>query len=130
MKVLVVNDERATANSIAEILDQNGHNALPLCKAVEAVEHAEKLTFDVALIGLMMTGVDLADRLRELMPRCTIVLVFGEPTLGIAKRLRSDFNYLSESFKTDDLLKKLREIAAQCGLAHEEMVFSDSPKQL
>jgi DNA-binding NtrC family response regulator len=115
MKVLVVDDERAAANSIAEALCRSGHHVLPLYSAIEAVEHAEHLTFDVALIRLN-TGpclTDLGDQLRKLMPRSKMILVFGEPVLGIARELRNDFDYLPKSFKTKDLLKKLEEISVQ-----------------
>jgi DNA-binding NtrC family response regulator len=120
MKILVVDDERAAANSIAEVLRRNGHQALPLYNAVEAVEHAEHLTFDVALITrrLGQSFLDLGGHLQKLMPRCKMIFVLNPGILwfaqGLLKRgLVKEFDYLPESFKTEDLLKKLEEISVQ-----------------
>jgi DNA-binding response OmpR family regulator len=92
MKVLVVNDERNTANSIAELLRRNGHHALPLSSAIEAVEHAEVLTFDVALVERKLNNsfLELGDYLQKLMPRCRLVIVLDPFIIpfaqGFAKR--------------------------------------------
>ena len=119
MKVLVVHDERTTANSIAETLHRNGHHALPLHSAVEAVEHAEELTFDVALITRRPehSFMDLGDHLLRLMPQCKIIFALSPDILwfaqGLLKRgVVTEFEYLPESFKTEELLKRLGEIAA------------------
>ena len=136
MKVLVVNDERATADSLAEILHRNGHHVLPLYDAVEAMDLAEHLTFDVALIArkLGQSFLDLGDGLQKMMPRCNIVFVLDPGIIWFARGLLKhglvkEFEYLPESFKTEDLLKKLGEIASQRSLHQIETVFSDSPEQ-
>lgn len=120
MKVLVVSDERATANSIAEVLRLNAHHVLPLSDAIEAIEHAEELAFDVALIARSRgrSFLELGDYLQELMPRCRLIFVLDPFIIpfaqGFAKRgLMNEFEYLPESFKTDDLLRKLEEIPSQ-----------------
>lgn len=75
MNILVVSDEQTTSNSIAEILHRNGYQALPLYSAVEAVEHAEKLAFDVVLVTGKLNGsfLELGDYLKKLMPRCRLI---------------------------------------------------------
>jgi DNA-binding NtrC family response regulator len=131
MKVLVVHDERTTADSIAEVLGRNGHHVLPLYSAVEALEDAEHLTFDVALIRLR-TGpsvFDLGDWLRECMPRCKVILVVSLRVMAIAEALRGDFEYLPVSFKTRDLSEKVKELASHRPFQQGETIFSNSPEQ-
>ncbi len=124
MKVLVINDERATADSLAEILHRNGHHVLPLYDAVEAMDLAEHLTFDVALIArkLGQSFLDLGDGLQKMMPRCNIIFVLDPGIIWFAQGLLKhglvkEFEYLPESFKTQRSLHQI------------ETVFSDSPEQ-
>ena len=135
MKILVVHDERATANSIAEVLRRNGHHVLPLCNTVEAVEHAECLTFDAALITRRQgtSFFELGDYLHKLMPRCKLIFVVNPDILwfaqGVVDRgMVGDFGFLPEGFKIEDLLKRLGEIALEGSSQPSEVVFSDSAK--
>jgi hypothetical protein len=88
MKVLVVHEERTTANAISEVLRRNGHHTLPLYDAFEAVEHAEALNFDVAILGTMRaTEVALGKTLRESMPRCKVVRCLERKWAGLYRAL-------------------------------------------
>jgi DNA-binding NtrC family response regulator len=136
MKVLVVHDERAAANSIAEILYRNGHGSLPLYSLVDVIEHAEELAFDVALITRRpnQSFLDLGDYLQKLMPQCKIIFALGPDILWLAQGLLKrgivkEFEYLPGSFKTADLLQKLAEIESQCALHRKATVFSGSAEK-
>jgi hypothetical protein len=138
MKVLVVHDERPTAISIAEALHRNGHPALPICSAVEALEHAEYMSFDVAVLGLWgPSEVPLGRLLRELMPHCKVIRCVGRCIAGIMRALDAEFEYLAmdlnrrnvarntsnptnprghrpiHTFKVKELLDQLEEIRVQ-----------------
>ena len=65
MNVLVVHQDRAIAEELAGILREYGFNALPLSRSLDALEHVERLRFDVALLSTEMTGVALAEVLRH-----------------------------------------------------------------
>ena len=111
VKILVVDDERAIANYLAIFLCRHGHRALPLYDQTEALEHAAMLIFDLALVGIVMPGISglkLADRLRELMPACRIVLVDILDTVEKVRLLRKDFDYLACPFEAEELLTKLQ----------------------
>jgi DNA-binding NtrC family response regulator len=89
MKILVVNDERAAANSIAEALRRNGHQTLPLYDAIEAVEHAEHFAFDVAILGTPRSSTwdALASAIRELMPHCKVIRCVERRWAGLMRAL-------------------------------------------
>lgn len=131
MRILVVSDGRATTDSIAEALRRNGHQALPLYNAIEAVEHSEELAFDVAILGLpcWRSEDSLARALRESMPRCKVVRCVERKWAGLYRALDAEFGYLAmdkkrgrpvkrasqprHTFKTEELLEQLDEIRVQ-----------------
>jgi len=80
--VLVVDDESAIADTLAEILNRTGYAAIPVYTAEDALETAlvmppELLITDVVLPG--ESGVDLAIKVRRIFPDCRILLFSGQP---------------------------------------------------
>jgi hypothetical protein len=131
MRVLVISDERPTADSFAEALRQSGHQVLALYSAIEAVEHAEELAFDVAILGTPWwpSGESLAKTLRKLMPSCKVVRCAERRWAEFVSALDAEFNCLAmdkkrgrpvkrasqprHTFKADELLEQLDEIRVQ-----------------
>jgi hypothetical protein len=71
---------------------------LPLYNAIEAVEHAEHLAFDAALIRQRPEGsfMFLGNYLQKLMPQCKLIFVLGLAVIWLAQGLVKDFDYLPE----------------------------------
>jgi DNA-binding response OmpR family regulator len=116
MKILIVDDEPTIANYLAILLCQQGHRVLPLNDQAEALEHAAMLTFDLALVGIVMpgmSGLELGDRLRKLVPACKIVLMDTLSTVEKVRQLRNDLEYLACPFETPELLRKLECVEQQ-----------------
>jgi DNA-binding NtrC family response regulator len=138
MKILVVNDERAAANSVAEILRRDDHEALPLYDTIEAVEHAEHLSFDAALVTIRQgtSFFELGECLQKLMPRCRLIFVVNPDILwfvqGVVDKgiIAGNFSFLPEGFKNEDVLKKLWEVGCAESSQQRKTVFSDTSKQL
>lgn len=79
-QVLVVDDEHTVADSLGMILDISGFQATVCYSGEEAVEVAGTKQFaflisDVVMDG--MNGVDASIAIRELHPKCRILLVSG-----------------------------------------------------
>src|ERR1700677_600375 len=79
--VLVVDDESAIADTLAEILTRSGYTAVPAYDAEDALETAllmppELLISDVLLPG--MSGIELAVTVRRIFPDCKILLFSGQ----------------------------------------------------
>ena len=75
--VLVVDDESAIADTLAEILALSGYAAMPVYDGEEALETAllmppELLITDVMLPG--MSGIELAIQMRRIFPDCGVLL--------------------------------------------------------
>lgn len=111
LRVLVVDDEEAIANSVAAILTQHHCEVRTAYDAKGAIRMAEQfrpqaLVSDVSLPG--MGGIDLAVIVREQLPACKVLLIsgvvesFGE--LERAMRQGYVFNVLPKPLMPNQLL--------------------------
>ena len=109
--VLVVDDESAIADTVAEILSRSGYAAMTAYDAEEALETAlmtppEMLITDVVLPG--MSGIELAIKMRRMFPDCKILLFSGQAAtvdlLSAANGAGHHFNLLHKPIHPKDLL--------------------------
>jgi DNA-binding NtrC family response regulator len=110
MKILVVHQERAVADTLAESLRNQGHRVLPLYCPFDALNHfLEVIQFDVALISICLvglTGEELADvfRIKVFQPNCRVILFGFEDVVESMKARRPEFEYLEMPFENEALL--------------------------
>jgi CheY-like chemotaxis protein len=114
--VLVVDDESAIADTLAQILTMSGYAAMPVYDGEEALETAllmppELLITDVMLPG--MSGIELAITIRRIFPDCRVLLFSGQAAttdlLTSAKRSGHEFTLLSKPVYPTDLLRRVSE---------------------
>ena len=114
-KVLVVDDERVIADTLAMILNQSGFEAQPVYSGEKAVELAA--TFQPAMlisdvIMADLNGIDAAIRVRALLPSIKILLFSGQAaTADLLEKARAqgyEFEILAKPVHPQDLLNKLR----------------------
>lgn len=114
-RVLVADDERVIADTLAIILNQSGFEARAVYSGEKAVELAadfkpEMLISDVIMGGL--SGVDAAIRIREALPQVKILLFSGHAAtsdlLEGARRQGLEFEILAKPVHPQDLLARLR----------------------
>lgn len=110
-RILVVDDEWVTADSLSEILRNNGYPTQTAYDGTGALQTAllsppELVITDVVLPG--MSGVELAITLKSVYPDCKILLCSGHASTP--ELLRSphcapyDFTLLSKPVRPNDLL--------------------------
>jgi DNA-binding response OmpR family regulator len=83
--VLLVDDEREFATTLAERLCLRGYEARAACSADEALAAAAAAAPDVVLLDLNLPGVrgvELLMTLRRLLPRAEIILLTGHLDLS------------------------------------------------
>jgi len=114
-KVLVADDERVIADSLAMILNQSGFEARAVYSGEAALELApafrpDMLISDVIMAGL--NGIDAAIRVRELLPKIKILLFSGQAaTADLLEKARHnghEFEILAKPVHPQDLLTRLR----------------------
>jgi CheY-like chemotaxis protein len=114
-KVLVVDDERVIADTLAMILNQSGFQAQPIYSGEGAVELASTFEPDMLISDVIMAdlnGIDAAIRIRELLPKIKILLFSGQAAtadlLDNARKQGYEFEILAKPVHPQDLLNKLR----------------------
>lgn len=114
-KVLVADDERVIADTLAMILNQSGFQAKVAYSGEKALELAAEfqpnmLISDVIMAGL--NGIDAAIKIRELLPNIKILLFSGQAaTADLLEKARErgyEFEILAKPVHPQDLLAKLR----------------------
>jgi DNA-binding NtrC family response regulator len=84
-RLLVVDDERVIANTLAIIFSQAGFEAKAVYSAEEALQLLEDWIPQFAIIDVSlpaMNGVDLAIRLKAENPECQLILFSGHGASG------------------------------------------------
>ncbi len=79
-RVLVVDDDAAVGQSLADLLALEGLEARVVHGYQEALEALSQFVPDVAFVDLVLAdgaGVDLAGRLKERVPACRVVVMSG-----------------------------------------------------
>jgi len=117
--VLVVDDERVIADTLAIILSRSGFATFTAYNGTSALELARivspaLLISDVVMPG--MTGVELAIALGELVPNCKVLLFSGQAAtadlLREARESGHDFTTLSKPVHPTDMLRRISECLA------------------
>jgi CheY-like chemotaxis protein len=114
-KVLVADDERVIANTLAIILQHAGFEALAVYRGEEAVELARTFQPDILIsdvVMAMMTGIEAAIQICTVLPACRILLFSGQADtadlLEDARQRNYDFDLLAKPIHPLVLLNKLR----------------------
>jgi CheY-like chemotaxis protein len=114
-KVLVVDDERVIADTLAMILNQSGFEARAVYSGEKAVELAASFTPDMLITDVIMAdlnGIDAAIMIRALLPRIKILLFSGQAaTADLLEKARAkgyEFEILAKPVHPQDLLSRLQ----------------------
>ena len=114
-KVLVADDERVIADTLAMILNQSGFNARAVYSGENALELASTFEPDMLFSDVIMddlNGIDAAIRIKALLPRIKILLFSGQAaTADLLEKARTqgyEFEILAKPVHPQDLLTKLR----------------------
>ena len=114
-RILVADDERVIADSLAMILNQSGFDARAVYSGEKAVEVAAAFEPDMLISDVIMadlTGIDAAIRMRALLPKIKILLFSGQAaTADLLEKARAkgyEFEILAKPVYPQDLLAKLR----------------------
>jgi len=114
-KVLVADDERVIADTLAMILNQSGFDARAVYSGEKAVEQASAFAPDMLITDVIMAdlnGIDAAIMIRSLLPKIKILLFSGQAaTADLLEKAREkghEFEILAKPVHPQDLLNRLR----------------------
>lgn len=114
-KVLVADDERVIADTLAMILNQSGFDARAVYSGEKALELASTFQPDMLISDVIMAdlnGIDAAIRIRAILPGIKILLFSGQAaTADLLEKARDggyEFDILAKPVHPQDLLNRLR----------------------
>lgn len=115
LNLLVVDDERLIADSLAWILNLRGFNARSVYSGTEAIDHAVMNPIDILISDVVMegtSGIDAAIEICKLLPNCKVLLFSGN--IGTSDMLKSahdlgqDFDILAKPAHPDEIIDRLK----------------------
>lgn len=123
-RILVVDDDAALAENLAEIVGTLGVDTAVAATGAEALARARPAPPEVALVDVRLPdtdGTSLIARLRALSPFTQVVLVTGDATVeSAAAAVRGGaFAYVLKPFAPGDLLDTVRRALEQAALLAE-----------
>ena len=115
IRVIVIDDETLIAETVAEILRQEGFEAVAVSAGRPAVELAKTWLPDIVLSDVIMpgeNGIETGVRIRELVPGCKVILFSGQAAtvdlLEDARRHGHRFEILAKPIKPEQLISIIR----------------------
>ncbi|PSH05602.1 MAG: hypothetical protein CXZ00_00170 [Acidobacteria bacterium] len=116
-RILVVDDERFLASTLATILERQGYETIIAHSGEEAVHAASSFQPDCLLSDIEMgsrNGIDAALEISGFLPNCKVLFVSGHVSrsdaLGKAKEKGFDFEFMSKPVPPPELLQKISQV--------------------
>jgi CheY-like chemotaxis protein len=118
-RILVADDERIIADTLASILSQSGYESVPVYGGRPAVEKARRWRPDLFLCDVSMPeldGIQAAIEICAMFPGCRVLLFSSEPSSKIfvheAGVKGHRFEFLEKPIPPVDLLRRIRHLRA------------------
>jgi DNA-binding response OmpR family regulator len=115
LRVLIVDDERMIADTLAQILNASGFAAKAVYDGAQAVAEAQQFYPDILLTDVIMrgmSGVDTGIRVAQALPQCRVILFSGQAStadlLDGALAQGYEFEMLAKPIHPQELVKILR----------------------
>ncbi|HSC28927.1 MAG TPA: sigma-54 dependent transcriptional regulator [Vicinamibacterales bacterium] len=122
--ILVVDDEEIMREILDALLSREGYDVRLAASAREGIDLARTMSFDAAIMDIMMPGMDgisALDELKKIDDDLPVLMItaFASVENAIAAMKRGAFDYITKPFKNDEVLVVLRNALAQRRLVAE-----------
>ena len=114
-RVLVVDDEELTRQTITRMLEAGGFTVVTAANGAEALEYLSKRSADVDIVLSDVTmpemnGIDLSYHIRDRYPRMPVAIVSGDVS-DLEKSIigRADVPFIKKPFHAESLYSAVRE---------------------
>lgn len=127
-KILIVDDDAELRAKLSEILKEAGYLTDEAASGKEALKRADSNEFDIALLDLMMpgmNGIDTLSEIRKISPKTKVIMITAFATIenAVDAIKKGAYDYISKPFKIEELLFTVRR-------ALEETRFEAGVKKL
>jgi DNA-binding NtrC family response regulator len=122
--ILVIDDEEIMREILEALLTREGYQVRLAANAAEGLDLARTMSFDGAIVDMMMPGMDgmsALDELKKIDDDLPVVMItaFASVENAIAAMKRGAFDYIMKPFKNDEVLVVVRNALAQRRLVAE-----------
>ena len=114
LKIIVVDDEPVIADTLVEILNGEGCEAVAVSDGASAIKWARMIRPDAIVTDVIMpglNGVETAKAVMEFLPECRILLFSGQAaSMDLLEKARAEghnFEVLAKPVDPDVLLERL-----------------------
>ena len=111
LRVLIADDERDTAHSLATLLLQEGHEVREVYRGDVVLDQVRAYKPDVVLLDIGMpgqTGFEIARNIRQELGRARPLLIavtaWTQPSAKVLGKVVGFDHYLTKPYSTDELL--------------------------
>jgi DNA-binding NtrC family response regulator len=115
LRVIVIDDETLIAETVVEILKEEGFEATGVSNGASAIELAKTWHPDIVLSDVIMpglNGIETGTKILEVSPNCRIILFSGQAaTVDLLEKARlqgRSFDILAKPIKPQQLISVIR----------------------
>ena len=128
--VLIVEDESVLRKSLAELLAEEGYEALQACNGKEAHELVLSRSVDLVLTDVRMPemdGIELLKRLQQLVPETPVIILtaFGTVQSAVAAMSDGAADYLLKPVQFEDVLMRIERAFERSAMIHATRVMTE-----
>src|SRR5918992_4818724 len=107
--ILVVDDEEIMREILETLLTREGYQVRLAASAAEGLDLARRMSFDAAIVDMMMPGMDgisALDELKKIDDDLPVIMItaFASVENAISAMKRGAFDYITKPFKNDEVV--------------------------
>jgi len=134
VNILVVDDEEIVRSSLAGWLEEDGYHVETAENGPKAIERLPDREWNLAMVDLKMPGMDgieLMDRIREMRPDTTVIIMTAYATVDTAVKAMKQgaYDYIVKPFNPEDLSLSIRKIVEHQNLVRENLYLRKELKK-
>ncbi|HEX8950031.1 MAG TPA: response regulator [Dissulfurispiraceae bacterium] len=127
-KILIVDDDAELRGNLSEILRDSGYDTEEASNGREAIAKAAAGGFDIALLDLIMpgmNGIDVLGEISRINPKINTIMITAFATIenAVTAIKKGARDYISKPFKIEELITTIKRVL-------EESKFEEDIKKL
>ncbi len=120
MNILIVEDEMALAQALAQILKNNGHYTDVVCDGISALEYVGGFPYDLVILDVMLPRLDgfgVVKAMREQGNSTPVLMLTARATVPdtVAGLNAGADDYMTKPFDTNELLARVNALTRRTG---------------
>lgn len=123
-RVLIVDDHKSTADSLAQIVTRLGHDVLALYDGAEAMSALDEKPYDLTVTDLRLpgaSGLDILSHALSLNLESVVMVItaYGSIEKAVEAMRKGAFDFISKPFAYPEMKVKLEKALSHVAVKHE-----------